>query len=614
VSADLENPRLVSLADSISAGTRVEWEEVQQHVADQRDVGVLQELRLIEEIARFHRIGDSDSELSGPSTTGREGPASIEAVDAGLPTWGHFAIIEQVGAGAFGAVYRATDTTLQREVALKLLWPAGPENPATPSRVLKEARLLARVRHPNVVSVYGADQIDDRVGLWMEFIRGRTLAALVRTQGPFGAREAALVGLDLCRALAAVHQAGLLHGDIKAHNVMREERGRTVLMDFGTGKDVQQDLPGDPPRWHDDFAGTPLYLAPEVFEGRPRTQAADLYSVGVLLYHLVTGAYPVKGQTREQVERAHRRQERARLRDARPDLPDTFVRVVERALADDPGQRYQSAGALEAALAHFLASPAEPGLTKGRRWAIAAAVAAAAMSVLSLSYWSATRGIRSEHNIEDPAAIPTSVSSPSPKTSPAVLPESAYKIDAMMYRRQQGGERRLRPGDRVSPGDELFFRVRVSRPTYIYVVNQDDHGETYLLFPLPEWKLTNPLPAGRLNRLPGAPDGQQMYWQVSSAGGREHFLIVANPERWAVFEQFLAGLPHPERNRPPALSARLSPEAVGVLRGVGGLTGGGPSPSSGPLLTDQFATPLGEREEDANGLWLRQITFENPIK
>ena len=92
-----------------------------------------------------------------------------------------------------------------------------------------------------MATVYGADHIGGRVGLWMELVKGRTLAELLQTHGPFGAREAALIGLDLCRALAAVHGAGLLHGDIKAHNVMREEGGRTVLMDFGTGKDLNLD-------------------------------------------------------------------------------------------------------------------------------------------------------------------------------------------------------------------------------------------------------------------------------------------------------------------------------------------------------------------------------------
>ena len=162
-----------------------------------------------------------------------------------------------MGAGAFGAVYRATDQKLQREVALKLL--PSPD----PDRVLKEARLLARVRHPNVVAVYGADYLENRVGIWMELVKGHTLEELLRTHGLFGAREAALVGLDLCRALAAVHRAGLMHGDVKAHNVMREEGGRTVLMDFGTGKDLRTD-----PSGHRRTMGRRLSPAPRCISRR----------------------------------------------------------------------------------------------------------------------------------------------------------------------------------------------------------------------------------------------------------------------------------------------------------------------------------------------------------
>jgi serine/threonine protein kinase len=180
--------------------------------------------------------------------------------------------------------------------------------------------------------VYGTDQIDGRIGIWMEFVNGRTLGSLLKSNGPYGAREAAGIGVDLCRALAAVHAAGLVHGDVKAHNVMRAAGGRTVLMDFGTGKDlvIEAEVSGS---GGDDFAGTPLYVAPEVFEGQPRTKRSEIYSLGVLLYHLVTDAYPVEGRTRAELERAHRNGERKFLRDATSRSSDDFVYAVERALS-----------------------------------------------------------------------------------------------------------------------------------------------------------------------------------------------------------------------------------------------------------------------------------------
>jgi Tol biopolymer transport system component len=183
----------------------------------------------------------------------------------------------------------------------------------------------------------------------MEFVRGRTLEVVLRDHGPFGAQEATLIGLDLCRALSAVHSGGLIHRDVKAQNVMRETGGRIVLMDFGTGREVFADRPVD-------LAGTPLYLAPEVFGGTPASAQSDIYSVGVLVFHLVTGSYPVTGATVGEIREAHDGRRRLWLRDARPDLPDTFVHAVERALDGDPDQRYESSGAMEAALARVMST------------------------------------------------------------------------------------------------------------------------------------------------------------------------------------------------------------------------------------------------------------------
>src|SRR5262249_44273053 len=148
-------------------------------------------------------------------------------------------LIERLGGGTFGDVYRAWDQDLERDVALKLLRPdAAGESSGHASRIANEGRLLARVRHPNVVCGHGVAVHDDRVGLWMELLRGVTLEQRLAAQGPFSAREATLVGVDLCGALAAIHAAGLIHRDVKAQNVMREAGGRIVLMDLGTGREA----------------------------------------------------------------------------------------------------------------------------------------------------------------------------------------------------------------------------------------------------------------------------------------------------------------------------------------------------------------------------------------
>ena len=197
--------------------------------------------------------------------------------------------------------------------------------------MLREGSLLAKVRHRNVVVVHGVERSDGFVGLWMEFINGRTMEDELRARGPLSAEEATPIGVDLCQALAAVHGRGLVHRDVKAQNVMREEGGRTVLMDFGAGTELATGL-----RKPLDMAGTPLYLAPELFDGQPATRASDIYSLGVLLYRMVTREYPVEGADRSQIERAHRDGRVKRLRDVRPDLPSEFIQTVERALSPDP--------------------------------------------------------------------------------------------------------------------------------------------------------------------------------------------------------------------------------------------------------------------------------------
>src|SRR6187549_3637706 len=291
-----------------------------------------------------------DDELT--QTRGSSEPPTEAASPA--RTWGDFRLISELGRGGFGRVYHAWDPTLTRDIALKIV--RLPDAPAA-ATALHEGRMLARVRHRNVVTVYGAQQIGEEVGVWMELIRGRHLSQLVREQGPMGAEEATVVGISVCQALAAVHAAGLLHRDIKANNVMRESGGRIVLMDFGAGRELVPNKPSNRPA--EDLSGTPLYLAPELFTGRPASPASDLYSLGVLLFYLVTRKYPVESPSLSELLLKHSAGERRLLSDIRPDLPSAFVQVVHRALSPKPEHRQASAGALIAEL-----SQAMPGAAR----------------------------------------------------------------------------------------------------------------------------------------------------------------------------------------------------------------------------------------------------------
>ncbi len=262
------------------------------------------------------------------------------------PAWGDFTLIEEIGRGGFGVVHRAWDAGLRREIALKLI--DARKLRGAGERLLYEGQLLAKVRHNNVVTVYSARRIADEVGLAMELINGKTLSSLVSRQGPLSAQEAAVIAVTLCDALAAVHHVGLVHRDLKASNVMRESGGRIVLMDFGAGRE----LTARPESI--EMVGTPLYMAPEELLGGNATPGSDIYSLGVLLFFLVTGQHPVHGRGFEEMRQAHIRGDQLRLAECRPDLPTRFVAVVERALAKEPGQRQRSPQQLKGELAESM--------------------------------------------------------------------------------------------------------------------------------------------------------------------------------------------------------------------------------------------------------------------
>jgi serine/threonine protein kinase len=296
------------------------------------------------------RNGDYDSRAADSTVAMTHCENHRRPSAAALDRWGHLQHLVKVGQGFSGEVYRAWDARLEREVALKLWrWATCPEEW---SRLgLQEARMLARIRHPNVVTVYGVDQNEGRIGVWMEYIRGRTLEALLEGHGPLAAREAALVGLDLCSALSAMHALGLLHRDIKAKNVMREEGGRIVLMDFGLSLDLRNGNPEGPGL---EICGTPQYMSPELLRGEKASVQSDIYSLGVLLYHLVTAGFPVEGSNLTEVHEAHERGEATLLRDRRAGLLESFLATIERSLSREPIKRFASVGHMAESLSASL--------------------------------------------------------------------------------------------------------------------------------------------------------------------------------------------------------------------------------------------------------------------
>ena len=317
---------LAHIATAIVDGTPVDWGSASETLRSSDDRELLDGLKLVADLTRARGV-----HLQPP-------PDLVE--NAQLREWGPLRVIERVGHGTFGDVYRAWDTRLDREVALKVLHRIESQVESLPTAI-EEGRLLARVSHPNVVTVYGAERIKGQVGVWMEFVHGSTLETELRERGPFPAQRVIDIAIQLGDALAAVHRAGILHRDVKTQNVMRDGGGRLLLTDFGACELLQG--PSEPAQ---SSVGTPLCTAPEVIEGHRATPQSDVYSLGVLLYRLATGRYPVEGRTLEDVRAAHARGTRIPIRDARPDLPESLANLIERAIHPNRARRFQSADEL----------------------------------------------------------------------------------------------------------------------------------------------------------------------------------------------------------------------------------------------------------------------------
>lgn len=587
-----EDVRLLEVARAISDGVAVNWDEASA-ATSQSEQADLRELRRLEVLVQAHRARHPvDAEAQEPT----RGIATRQ--------WGSLEILGTIGRGGFGEVLLARDPRLDRKVALKLLHAQAAADPAAANAVIEEGRLLARVRHPHVVTVYGAEIHDGRVGLWMERIEGQPLSDILHEGGTLGPREAGLIGLDLCRALAAVHAAGLVHHDVKAQNVMRERGGRIVLMDFSAGRDVRASDTAD-----GTISGTPLYMPPEAFQGGRPDHRGDIYGLGVLLFHLVTGTFPHVARTVDELREAHRRGTPQALAALRPELPPAFVRVVERAMSGDPTARFESAAAMEQALAAALgvdSQPVAPAPSLWRPGILLPALAVAALLALAVG----TYFMRGSSPV---ATSPISEAAPSAASSAAGAPSplpGSYTVGAVFLRGSAVPEP-LNHGERLQVGDVLSLRLKASRPLWVYVVNEDEHGVAVLLFPLSHGTLVNPLPAGETH-LPGMVDGETKYWQVTSAGGREHFLVVASPERLVELERDTATLTRPSEGGSPGY-APLNDAAKERLRGITGLVTG-PTPPTAVSNRHLFelAKKLEAGTEVVQGAWMRRLDLDNP--
>jgi tetratricopeptide (TPR) repeat protein len=257
------------------------------------------------------------------------------------PGQSRYEILDQLGAGGMGVVFRALDRRLGREVALKRLAENLRDNPVALQLVEREARAAAALNHPNIVTLFDADQEEGRFFITMELLRGHPLSTLLRRNGPFGAGEVAKLGRQAAAGLEYAHARGVIHRDIKPGNLFLCETQVLKIMDFGLAKLVEEVR-----KQGTVLAGTPCYMAPEQSTGAQVGPPCDLYSLGVSLFELAAGQVPFR---EGDVAKQHRYSPPPDPRELAPDLPDALAELVLELLAKRPDAR-PDAGAARARL------------------------------------------------------------------------------------------------------------------------------------------------------------------------------------------------------------------------------------------------------------------------
>jgi serine/threonine-protein kinase len=272
---------------------------------------------------------------------------------AGTLFAGRYEILGTLGKGGMGTVYRALDRELDDEVAVKVLQPEAFDEGATVGQTLKqEIRLARKITHRNVVRTHDLGEADGLRFLTMEYVPGTTLRDILDKKGALALAPGLQIAKQLCRGLAAVHEAGIIHRDIKPPNIMVLPNGVVKLMDFGIARTAEG---ADPATQGGDTVGTPYYMSPEQARGRELDARSDIYAVGVVLYELFAGKRPIEGRDPGEVMRKHVSFEPKPITALRPDLPDLLERVLMSCLAKDPAQRPPTANDLYGALQRIAA-------------------------------------------------------------------------------------------------------------------------------------------------------------------------------------------------------------------------------------------------------------------
>ncbi len=266
-------------------------------------------------------------------------------IDPGTIIDGRYRVVSRLGSGGMADVYLAQDQLLGRDVAVKVLHHHFAEDQEFVERFRREASSAAALSHPNIVAIFDRGEWNGTYYIAMEYVAGRSLKELVREQGALDPATAIEIVVQILRAARFAHRRGVIHRDLKPHNVILDEEGRARVTDFGIARAGASDM-----TLTGSIMGTAQYLSPEQAQGLVVSAASDLYSIGVILYELLTGAVPFEGETAVAIAFKQVSAEPYPPSALNPALPPSLDAVVLRALAKDPAHRYADADELIAAL------------------------------------------------------------------------------------------------------------------------------------------------------------------------------------------------------------------------------------------------------------------------
>jgi serine/threonine protein kinase len=263
---------------------------------------------------------------------------------------GRYRLVAQQGAGGMAVIYKAVDLSLGRTVAVKVLRPSLTNDHAFLDRFREEARAVANLSHPNIVTVHDFGNEGQAYYIIMEFIEGQNLKEIIKTLGALPIGRALNLAIQICAGIGFAHRAGLVHADIKPQNILVTKEDVVKVTDFGIAQAFTET---QPVQKMDVVWGSPQYFAPEQARGEKPTPGSDVYAIGVVLFEMLTGRLPYMGQNQQELALAHIRERVPLVNEFNPNIPDNLARIVEKVMSKDPMQRYRMADQLGHILAGY---------------------------------------------------------------------------------------------------------------------------------------------------------------------------------------------------------------------------------------------------------------------